>query len=82
MEWWVENVRYLKSEYMLRKKKVVSGGQRWPLPSTKEIMRGHKIIHIDMTRGLDLCAQKKVVTRTDVQQWEQKEDKSEQGDKN
>ena len=47
------------------------------LQSTKEIMSGHKIIHMDMTRGLDLCAQKKAMTRIDVQQWEHKEDKSE-----
>lgn len=36
-------------------------------------MSGHEIIHIDMIRGLDLCAQKKAMTRTDVQQWGQKD---------
>ena len=43
------------------------------LQSAKKIMSGHKIIHIDMTRGLDLCAQKKAMTRIDVLQWEQKD---------
>lgn len=46
------------------------------LQRTKEIMSGHKIIYIDMTRRLDLCAQKKAMMRNDVQHWEQK-DKSE-----
>jgi hypothetical protein len=36
------------------------------LQSTKEIMSGHKIIHIDMTRGLEVCTQK-AMTRTDGQ---------------
>lgn len=38
------------------------------LQSTKEIMSGHKIIHTDMTRGLEACTQEEAVTRTDVQQ--------------
>lgn len=37
------------------------------LQSIKEIMSGHKIIHIDMTRGLEVCTQEKAMTRTDVQ---------------
>lgn len=47
------------------------------LQRPEEIMSGHKIIHIDMTRELDLSDQKKSMTRIDVQQQEQKEDKSE-----
>lgn len=43
-------------------------------------MSGYKVIHIDMTRGWDLCAQK-AMTRIDVQHWEQ-EDKSEPCNKN
>lgn len=51
------------------------------LQSTKEITSGHTIIHIDMTRGFHLGAQKAAMTRIYVQQWEQKKDKSEPSNK-
>lgn len=56
---------------MLRKK--YSGQQRteMALQNTKEIPSGHKSSHVDTTRELDLCAQMKAMTRTDVQQWKQ-----------
>lgn len=43
------------------------------LYSTKEIMSGHKITHIDKTRGLELCAQKNAMTRIYIQEWEQED---------
>ena len=51
------------------------------LQNTKEIPSGHKSSHVDTTRELDLCAQMKAMTRTDVQQWKQWQDTSEPGDK-
>jgi hypothetical protein len=47
-----------------KKTKAVSRGQRWHFKA-EELMSGPQIIHNDVTRELDLCAQK-AMTRTDV----------------
>lgn len=38
------------------------------LQNSKEITSARKVICVDMTRGLDLCVQKKAMTRIDLGQ--------------